>query len=226
MVYCFRAKTLIRFADFPNDYRSIIPMFNELIQSLNATQILSAFLVLFALIDVLGSLPVFIGLENSGKKIRPLRVAIVAFSLLLVFMFLGDWVLRLFRVDIASFAVAGAIVIFVVSIEMILGIEVFKHDAPGNSASLVPVAFPLIAGPATFTALLSMRAEYREINIIIALLLNLLIVFFVLKYMGIIRNKLGDGGVYVMRKFFGIVLMAIAVKLFASNIATLIGGGQ
>lgn len=201
-------------------------MLKELFQSLDGTQILSTFVVLFALIDVLGSIPVFLGIEGAGKKIKPLRVALVAFFLLLGFMFLGDWVLRLFHVDISSFAVAGAIVIFIVSIEMLLGIQVFKHDAPGDSASLVPVAFPLIAGPATFTALLSMRAEYHEINIIIALLLNMIVVFFVLKHMGIIRDKLGAGGIYVLRNFFGVVLMAIAVKLFASNITSLVGGGQ
>lgn len=117
---------------------------------------------------------------------------------------------------------AGSIVIFIVSIEMVFGVEVMKNDAPGASASLVPIAFPLIAGPATFTALLSMRAEYHELNIIVALLLNMTIVYFVLRYMGLVRRVIGAGGVYMLRKFFGVVLMAIAVKLFTSNITSLV----
>lgn len=198
-------------------------MFQDFFNVLNPTHILSAFVVLFALIDVLGSLPVFLSFEENGKKIQPLWVSLFAFSLLLGFLFLGKWVLQLFHVDVSSFAVAGAIVIFIVSIEMVFGIEMMKNDVPGSSASLVPIAFPLIAGPATFTALLSMRAEYHEANIILALFFNMVIVFFVLRYMGVVRRIIGVGGVYMLRKFFGVVLMAIAVKLFTSNVTSLIG---
>jgi multiple antibiotic resistance protein len=134
----------------------------------------------------------------------------------------GDWILTLFNVDVSSFAVAGALVIFIISIEMIFGVEIFKNDAPGGNSTLVPVVFPLITGPGTFTALLSMRAEYDVQNIIIALFLNIVIVFLVLKNLGVVKKILGAGGVYVMRKFFGIILMALAIRLFTSNFNAMI----
>lgn len=197
----------------------------DFFSAFNLTHALSAFVVLFALIDVLGSLPVFLGFEADGQKIQPFKVSLYALVLLIVFLYLGKAILNLFHVDVSSFAVAGSVVIFIVSIEMVFGVRVFKHESvPEGSASLVPVAFPLIAGPATFTALLSMRAEYHDLNILIALVLNMVLVFFVLKYMGIVRKLIGDRGVYVLRNFFGIVLMAIAVKLFTSNITSLVGG--
>lgn len=189
---------------------------------LSITHILSAFVVLFALIDILGSVPIFLNFTKDGRKVEPLRAAIYAFVIMTVFLFVGDWVLRLFNVDVSSFAVAGALVIFIISVEMIFGIEVFKNDAPGGSATLVPIVFPLVAGPGTFTALLSMRAEYSVQDIIIALLANMVIVFLVLRYLNVVQRIIGIGGVYVMRKFFGIILMAIAVKLFTSNVSTLL----
>ena len=187
----------------------------------NFTHILSAFVVLFVLIDVLGSVPIFLNFTKDGRKVEPLRAALYAFVIMAAFLFIGDWVLKLFNVDVSSFAVAGALVIFIISVEMIFGIEVFKNDAPGGSATLVPIVFPLIAGPGTFTALLSMRAEFSAQDIIIALFLNMIIVFLVLKNLNIVQRIVGIGGVYVMRKFFGIILMAIAVKLFTSNISSL-----
>ena len=189
--------------------------------SLSFTNILSAFVVLFALIDVLGSVPIFLNFTKDGRKVEPARAAIYAFIIMTVFLFVGDWILKLFNVDVSSFAVAGALVIFIISVEMIFGVEVFKNDAPGGKATLVPIVFPLIAGPGTFTALLSMRAEYAVQDIIIALFVNMVIVFLVLKNLKLVQRIVGIGGVYVMRKFFGIILMAIAVKLFASNISTL-----
>lgn len=189
---------------------------------LSITHILSAFVVLFALIDILGSVPIFLNFTKDGRKVEPLRAAIYAFVIMTAFLFVGDWVLRLFNVDVSSFAVAGALVIFIISVEMIFGIEVFKNDAPGGSATLVPIVFPLVAGPGTFTALLSMRAEYSVQDIIIALLANMVIVFLVLRYLNVVQRIIGIGGVYVMRKFFGIILMAIAVKLFTSNVSTLL----
>lgn len=185
------------------------------------TNILSAFVVLFALIDVLGSVPIFLNFTKDGRKVEPLRAAIYAFIIMTVFLFVGDWVLKLFNVDVSSFAVAGALVIFIISVEMIFGIEVFKNDAPGGKATLVPIVFPLIAGPGTFTALLSMRAEYNVQDIIVALFVNMIIVFLVLNNLKLVQRIVGIGGVYVMRKFFGIILMAIAVKLFVSNIQSL-----
>jgi multiple antibiotic resistance protein len=190
--------------------------------NIDFTQILSIFVVLFALIDVLGSVPIFLNFQKSGQKINSLQAALYSFAIFVLFLFVGDWILKLFHVDVSSFAVAGALVIFIISIEMIFGIEVFKNDAPGGSTTLVPIVFPLITGPGTFTALLSMRAEYSVVNIIIALFLNMVIVFLVLKNLKVVEKIIGVGGVYVLRKFFGIILMAIAVKLFTSNLNALI----
>lgn len=188
----------------------------------NFAHILSAFVVLFALIDILGSVPVFLNFTKDGRTINPLQAAVYSFIIMVVFLFVGEWILKLFNVDVSSFAVAGALVIFIISVEMIFGIEVFKNDAPGGSATLVPIVFPLIAGPGTFTALLSMRAEFDVQDIIVALFLNMIIVFLVLKYLKVVQRIVGIGGVYVMRKFFGIILMAMAVKLFTSNIRVLL----
>lgn len=194
--------------------------------SLDWTQIASTFVVLFALIDVLGSVPIFLNFQGIGKGVNPIQASIYSFCILVGFLFVGDWVLKLFNVDVSSFAVAGALVIFIISIEMIFGIEIFKNDAPGGSSTLVPIVFPLITGPGTFTALLSMRADYAVSNIIVALLLNMIIVFLVLRNLAFVKRLIGVGGVYVLRKFFGIILMAIAVRLFTSNISTLMDSLQ
>jgi multiple antibiotic resistance protein len=190
--------------------------------SINFTQILSAFVVIFVLVDVFGSVPIFLNFQRESKDVNPVQAAIYSFIIMTAFLFVGHWVLKLFHVDVSSFAVAGALVIFIISIEMIFGIEVFKNDAPGGSRTLVPIVFPLIAGPATFTALLSMRAEFDVVNIIIALALNMIIVFFVLKNLKLVEKIIGASGVYVLRKFFGIILMAIAVRLFTANINALL----
>lgn len=189
---------------------------------ISLTQILSAFVVLFVLIDVSGSIPIFLSFKGEGRDVNPLQAAVYSFIIMTAFLFVGKWVLNMFNVDVSSFAVAGALVIFIISIEMIFGVEIFKNDAPGGSKTLVPIVFPLIAGPGTFTVLLSMRAEYDVSNIIIALFLNMIIVFLVLRYLNVVEKLLGIGGVYVLRKFFGVIVMAIAVKLFTSNINALI----
>lgn len=188
----------------------------------NLTQILSAFVVLFVLIDVSGSIPIFLNFKGEGKDVNPLQAAVYSFIIMTAFLFVGKWILELFNVDVSSFAVAGALVIFIISVEMIFGVEVFKNDAPGGSRTLVPIVFPLIAGPGTFTVLLSMRAEYAVVNIITALFLNMIIVYLVLKYLNTVEKLLGLGGVYVLRKFFGVIVMAIAVKLFTENFNTLL----
>ena len=189
---------------------------------ISLTQILSAFVVLFVLIDVSGSIPIFLSFKGEGRDVNPSQAAIYSFIIMTAFLFIGNWVLKLFNVDVSSFAVAGALVIFIISIEMIFGVEVFKNDAPGGSKTLVPIVFPLIAGPGTFTVLLSMRAEYDVSNIIIALFLNMIIVFLVLRYLNVVEKILGIGGVYVLRKFFGVIVMAIAVRLFTANINALL----
>lgn len=190
--------------------------------AINFTQILSAFVVLFVLIDVSGSIPIFLGFKGEGRDVNPLQAAIYSFIIMTAFLFVGNWVLELFNVDVSSFAVAGALVIFIISVEMIFGVEVFKNDAPGGSRTLVPIVFPLIAGPGTFTVLLSMRAEYDLSNIIVALFLNMIIVYLVLRYLNVVERILGIGGVYVLRKFFGVIVMAIAVKLFTANFNALL----
>ncbi len=190
--------------------------------NIDITQILSAFVVLFVLIDVSGSIPIFLSFKGEGRDINPLQAAVYSFIIMTAFLFVGKWVLNMFNVEVSSFAVAGALVIFIISIEMIFGVEIFKNDAPGGSKTLVPIVFPLIAGPGTFTVLLSMRADYDVTNIIIALFLNMIIVFLVLRYLKVVEKLLGLGGVYVLRKFFGVIVMAISVSLFTSNINTLI----
>lgn len=184
--------------------------------------IFSAFIVMFAVIDILGSVPIIIGMKEKKKSFNPLNAAVISFAILVAFLFLGQAMLGLFGVDISSFAVAGALVLLVLAIEMIFGIQIFKDDGPTDSATIVPIVFPLIAGAASFTTLLSLRAEYDVLNIIIALFLNIVVVYFVLSNLDLISRKIGKSGIYVMRKFFGIILLAIAVKLIVSNLHSLL----
>lgn len=186
-------------------------------------EIISAFMVLFAIIDITGAIPIIIGLKQRGNQIRPLQAVLGSLVIFILFLFAGDGLLSLFGVDIQSFAVAGSIIIFVLAIEMIMGIELMKNDGPGGSATIVPVIFPLIAGAGTLTTLLSMRAEFRVENIIVAVILNMAFVYLVLAKVNIIEKIFGPGLIYVLRKFFGIILLAIAVKLFITNISTLFG---
>ena len=187
----------------------------------NFQQILSAFIVLFAVIDIIGAIPIIIDLKDKGKDVNALKATLISFLLLLGFFYAGDILLRLFHVDIESFAVAGAFVIFLLSLEMILDIEIFKNQGPIKEASLVPLVFPLLAGAGSFTTLLSLRAEYASMNIIVALVLNMLWVYFVVRMTRKVEKVLGKGGIYLIRKFFGIILLAISVKLFMSNITLL-----
>lgn len=185
---------------------------------LNFVEIFSAFLVMFAIIDITGSIPIFLSMQEQGKTIKPFQSTVVALLLFVVFFYLGDAVLRLFSIDAASFAVASAAVLFILSIEMISGREFIKNEASSSGASIVPVAFPLIAGPGAITALISLRAEYSDANIMIGLLLNLALDYLVIRNLNRLQRWLGADLIYVFRKFFGVVLLAIAVKLFASNI--------
>ncbi|MBO7268872.1 MAG: MarC family protein [Bacteroidales bacterium] len=186
-------------------------------------EILSAFMVLFAIIDITGSIPIIIDLKKKGSAIQPLSAVLGSFAVFVAFLFAGDGLLSLFGVDIQSFAVAGAIVILVLAIEMILGVELMKNDGPGGSATVVPLIFPLIAGAGTLTTLLSLRAEFHIENIIVAIILNMVFVYLVLTKLEWIEKIFGQGVIYVLRKFFGIILLAMAVKLFVTNISTLIG---
>lgn len=184
---------------------------------LDFKEIATASMVLFAVIDILGSIPVIIGLRNKVGHIQSEKASLVSAVIMIAFLFVGERILSLIGIDVNSFAVAGALVIFFLAIEMILGISLYRDDAP-ESASIVPIAFPLIAGAGTLTAILSLRAEYHVENIVVAILLNTVFVYLVLKSSGRISKFLGTGGMNVLRKVFGVILLAIAVKLFAANI--------
>ena len=174
----------------------------------NWQQMTSAFIVLFAVIDIIGSIPIIINLKEKGKDVNALKATLISFALLIGFFY--------------AFAVAGAFVIFLMSLEMILDIEIFKNQGPIKEATLVPLVFPLLAGAGAFTTLLSLRAEYASVNIIIALVLNMIWVYFVVSMTGRVERFLGKGGIYIIRKFFGIILLAISVRLFMANISLLL----
>ena len=183
----------------------------------NLREIATATMVLFAVIDILGSIPVIISLRSKVGHIQSGKATIVAACIMVAFLFVGDEILKLIGIDVNSFAVAGALIIFFLAIEMILGITLYKDSEP-ESASIVPIAFPLIAGAGTLTSLLSLRAEYYVENIIVAISLNTIFVYLVLKSSAKIGRFLGKGGLSIIRKVFGVILLAIAVKLFATNV--------
>ncbi len=191
-------------------------------QQISFLQIFSAFIVMFAIIDINGSIPIIVQLRERKLKIKPGSVAVISFIVLMVFLFVGEGLLKLFNVDISSFAVAGSLIIFVLAAEMIFDVEIFKNKSPDGSATIVPLVFPLVAGPGTVTTMLSLRAEYASINIVIAIALNLVYVYVVLRHVHIVKRLLGEGGVYILRKFFGIILLAMGVKLFFTNLMIII----
>lgn len=188
-------------------------------ESFDFQQMISAFIVLFAVIDIIGSIPIIINLKEKGKDVNAMKATVISFLLMIGFFYAGDVLLRLFHVDIESFAVAGSFVIFLLSLEMILDIEIFKNQGPIKEATLVPLVFPLLAGAGSFTTLLSLRAEYASVNILI---LNMIWVYFVVRMTARIERFFGKGGIYIIRKFFGIILLAISVRLFTVNINLLI----
>ena len=185
-------------------------------------EIFSSFIVMFAIIDILGSIPIFLSLKESGKPIRAMQACLTALGLFLVFFFAGDALLKLFGIDKASFAVAGSFVLFILAVEMIMGREIIKNENIGGGASIVPVAFPLIAGPGALTALLSLRAEYAVLNILIGLLLNIILDYVVIRLLDKVKNLLGANLIFIIRKFFGVILLAIAVNMFVNNIYVII----
>lgn len=184
---------------------------------MNLKEILTASMVLFAVIDIVGSIPLIISLREKAGHIQSEKASLIAALIMIAFLFLGEKILTLIGIDVNSFAVAGSFVIFFLALEMILGITLFKEEAP-EVASVVPLAFPVIAGAGTMTSLLSLRAEYDLINIIVAIIINILIVYIILKSSAKLEKILGKQGISIIRKVFGIVLLAIAVKLFATNV--------
>lgn len=187
----------------------------------NLQQIASATMILFAVIDILGAIPVVIDLGNRLGEINAAKATFVSGAIMIIFLFIGESILKLIGLDIASFALAGAIVIFFIGIEMVLGIKLSKEEA-SSAVSVVPIAFPLIAGTGTLTTLLSIRAEFAINNIIVGILLNLLFVYIVLKNTKYLEKILGQGGIVILRKVFGIVLLAIAIKLFLTNLGSVL----
>ena len=186
-------------------------------------QFLGAFFVLFAIIDMPGSIPIIISLRKKGKIVRPLKTALLAFAMFLMFYFVGEAFLNLFGVDTTSFAVAGSLIIFVMACEMILDISIFKEadDAPKDS-SFFPVVFPLIAGAGALTTMLAIRTQFSQINLLSAIIANMFCVFAILRLTEKLEKLLSAGMLYMLKKFFGIILLAISIKLFTSNITSLI----
>ena len=189
-------------------------------------ELVSAFIVLFAVIDIIGAIPIILDLKQRGRNVNANKATGISFALLIGFFYAGDMLLKLFQVDIASFAIAGSFVLFLMALEMILDIEIFKNQGPIKEATLVPLVFPLLAGAGSFTTLLSLRAEYAPLNIVIALVLNMVWVYIVLKLTDKVEHLLGKGGIYLLRKFFGIILLAIAARLFTANATLLINQFQ
>jgi len=183
---------------------------------INFMEIFAAFMVLFAIIDITGSIPIILGIKARSGNINAMQVTLVSLGIFLAFLVFGEKLLNIFGIDVSSFAIAGAFIIFLLSMEMVLGIDIFKQDAPGGGA-IVPIAFPLIAGAGSITTIISLRAEYETINILIALLLNMGVVYIVLRMTTRIERLLGPTGLHILKKFFGIILLAIAVRLFIHN---------
>jgi multiple antibiotic resistance protein len=191
-----------------------------MLEAFSFKESLTCFMVLFAVIDILGSVPIIVSLRKQFGHIDSEKAAIVSGLLMIIFLFVGDKLLKFIGIDVNSFAIAGAFVIFVIALEMILGIEIHKVENV-KAASIVPIAFPLIAGAGTLTTTLSLRAEYHVINIIIGIVFNTILVYAVLKSANFLEEKIGDATLMIFKKVFGIVLLAISIKLFTANFAQL-----
>ena len=187
-------------------------------------QILSSFIFLFAIVDPLGNIPVTLNMERKGVKISPTKVSLATIIILITFLFAGEWVLKLFGVKIEYFAIAGGFVIFLMALEMVLDITIFKNEGLEGTGSLVPLAFPMYAGPGAFTAVLSITAEYDIINLVLSITLNTIVLFGVLSGTKWLTKYLGQTSLYILRKFFGIIVLAIACKLMFANLAMVFAG--
>tara|TARA_B110000003_G_scaffold188471_1_gene187333 strand:- start:7184 stop:7759 length:576 start_codon:yes stop_codon:yes gene_type:complete len=187
----------------------------------NFKEIFTASLILFAVINIIGSIPIIISLREKVGHIESEKASLVAGVIMIAFLFVGKNILNLIGIDVNSFAVAGSLIIFFIALEMIMGISIYKNDVP-ETASIIPIAFPIIAGPGSLTTLLSLRAEFELVNIILAVLFNIAIVFLILKSTNIMSKILGKSGIAIIQKVFGIILLSIAVKLFATNVGQII----
>lgn len=183
----------------------------------NPREILSVTMILFAIIDIIGTIPIIIDLRQKTGKIESEKASLTVLVLMIIFLFVGDQLLAIINIDVASFAIAGSLVIFVIAVELILGVRLFKEEEISSTASIVPLAFPLIAGAGTMTTLLSLKSEYQTQNILVGITLNTIFVYLVLKNVQVLEKLLGATGLNVLRKAFGIILLAISIKLFRSN---------
>lgn len=193
----------------------------EFMGSIEMMQVLSSFIFLFAIIDPLGNIPITISMQKKGVKIHPMRVCLASLIILTAFLFLGEWILLLFGVKIEFFAIAGGFVIFLMALEMILDVTIFQNEKLDGSGSIVPLAFPMYAGPGAFTALLSITAEYSIASLCVSLLLCMVVLYLVLIGTNWLTRYLGQTSLYIIRKFFGIIVLAIACKLMLGNLALL-----
>ena len=191
------------------------------LSKIDVSQIVTVSFTLFAVIDVLGSLPIIISIKKKTGDINALQATLVSGGLMLLFFLVGERMLEFMGLDVRSFAIAGSIVIFILGLEMILGLEFFKPDTETKTSTLVPVAFPLIAGSGTLTTVMSLKAAYQYYNILIAILINLVIIYITLRSVNVLERLLGPSGIAVIRKFFGVILLAIAVKIFTTNTGVL-----
>lgn len=189
--------------------------------AINFTHILSATLVLLSIIDIVGSVPIIMQLRARGRNVNALKATLYSTALMLGFYYGGHWILALFNCNIQSFAAAGGFLMFLMALEMILDVEIFKNNNPAHGATLVPLVFPLIAGAGVLTTLISLKALYADVNILIALAINMAWVYIVIKATDKVQKLLGENGIFFMRKFFGIILLAMAVKMLTENIAQL-----
>lgn len=193
-------------------------------KAMNVKELISASLILFSIIDVMGNLPIIIDLKQKGKHINPWQTTLVSGVIMITFLFLGTGILGLFGIDVGSFALAGSLVIFIIGLEMTLGADFFKDDGEYDSASIFPVAFPLMAGAGTLTTIISLKSEYETTSILGAILINLVIIFLAVRFSDALRKRLGKNGTAILRKVYGIILLAIAIKLFKSNLGLALEG--
>ena len=189
---------------------------------LNLKEILTIFMVLFAVIDIIGNIPIIIDLRQKVGHVQSGKASLIAGFILIIFLFIGEKLLSIIGIDVHSFAVAGALIIFFIALEMILGIKIYKEDKNPLNATVFPLAFPLIAGPGSLTTLLSLKAAYSNANIIVAIIINMFFIYIVLKGSSKIEKIIGENGIGIIRKIFGVILLAISIKLFTSNIKFLL----
>jgi len=202
--------------------QDVMIFFKDFFSSFSIEETISSFIIMFMVIDMVGLTPIIIDMRTKGREINAEKAAIWSLAMFLAFLFLGSSILRLFHVDIYSFAIGGSIVLFLMAIEMVLDVEIFRNNGPAGSSTMVPLVFPLIAGAGSFTTLLSLQSLYGLVNILIGLLMNIVIVYLVLRNVYFLERILGKSGVYVTRKFFGVMLLAVSIKMFLDNLVLFI----